>query len=279
MFEKLPNEYMTELYCEFDKNRKATSKERILFDQQGFLVINNFFTDNECEAIITAFQDSIKYSEKEFYRIKSNSPEQNRFTKSGFVVNPLMNLHLENDTNISDPFLKLFNSNKAKSFISSFDNREFELYKTMYFESNRGTEQHFDSLIFKQQQRMLGVWVALEDISPKNGGFFVYPRTHKLLQPGYFSEEIDTLFGKYRILSSMKQENYESQNSSQMLCIYKEGKETLELILEKIKSSRFGPELKKGDAILFDGNILHGSFRPESFDFSRNSTSAHYLTK
>lgn len=270
---------MKKIHFEFERNGLATIEERTTFDKEGFLVIDNFFTDSECEEVITAFQNSIKNSEKEFYRIKSNNLEKNRFTKSGFVVNPLMNLHLENDQNISDPFLKMFNSEKARNLISSFDSREFELYKTMYFESNRGTEQHFDSLIFRQNQRMLGIWVALEAISPKNGGFFIYPRTHKLLQQGNFSEEVDVLFDRYRALSSRKQKNYESQNSSQLLSIYKEGNETLESILETIKSKRFGPHLKKGDVILFDGNILHGSFRPECFESSRNSTSAHYLTK
>jgi len=270
---------MTEVFCEFERIGEATPEERIVFDKEGFLVFKNFFTDRECEDVLNVFHKSIKHSDKVFYRIKSNSPEQNRFTKSGYVVNPIMNLHLENDENISNPFLNLFNSEKVINFISGFDSREFYLYKTMYFESNRGTEQHFDSMIFREKQRMLGIWVALEDISPKNGGFFIYPRTHKLLQPGYYSEEIEALFDKYRVLSSMKQKNFESQDKSNILSIYKEGNETLELILKKIESKRFGPQLKKGDVILFDGNILHGSFRPDSFEFSRNSTSAHFLTK
>ena len=258
---------------------EITSEEKIAFDKEGYLFVQNFFTDIECDNVLGVFQKNIKYSEKEFYRIKSNSPEKNRYTKSGFVVNPLMNLHLEDDKNISEAFLKLFDSEKVKNLISKIDSRAFDLYKTMYFESNRGTEQHFDSIIFGKNQRLIGIWVALEDISSKNGGIFIYPRTHNLFQSEYFSQEIETLFQKYCDLSLKKQKNYESQNKSEMLSIYKEGNETLELILQKINSNRLGPNFKKGDVILFDGNILHGSYRPESFEFSRNSTSAHYLSK
>ena len=51
---------------------------------------------------------------------------------------------------------------------------------TMYFDGNQKTWAHRDSHYIDAEEtgRMIGVWIAAEDIDPGAGPFYVYARSH-----------------------------------------------------------------------------------------------------
>ena len=120
-----------------------------------------------------------------------------------------------------------------------------------------GTEQavHSDSVHFNSEPfgLMCGVWVALEDISHDQGPLVYFPQSHKL--PEITSEA--TGFDP-------TSENY------QRLVLYWE-----EQIKEKSYQRKLGI-IKKGQAIVWHANLLHGGSPQTDKAKTRNSQVTHY---
>lgn len=119
-----------------------------------------------------------------------------------------------------------------------------------------GTEQspHSDTLHFNSIPRgyMAGVWIALEDIDESNGPLTYYPGSHKLREYTMRS------FGLGRGHDFYPQ--YEKE------------------ILQIIEENKLVPELglvKKGEAIIWHANLLHGGALHKDSTRSRHSQVTH----
>lgn len=138
--------------------------------------------------------------------------------------------------------------------------------KTMPFQTLNlpvGTQQpyHSDSVHAASfpERFMCGVWVALEDINLKNGPLMYFPGTHKW--PFYFNEHL----GKPRDPTSDK---------------YKIYGEYVDLWRELIDVS--GAEyklatMKKGQAVIWAANLLHGGSVHVDQTLTRHSQVTHYF--
>lgn len=119
-----------------------------------------------------------------------------------------------------------------------------------------GTEQlpHSDTLHFNSIPRgyMVGVWIALEDIDESNGPLIYYPGSHKLREYTMRS------FGLGRGHDFYSQ--YEKE------------------ILRIIEQQKFEPALgivKKGEAIIWHANLLHGGAPQKDPERTRHSQVTH----
>lgn len=128
-------------------------------------------------------------------------------------------------------------------------------FQTLNFDS--GTEQaaHSDTIHFHctPERFMCGVWIALEDIDGGNGPLVVYPESHKL--------EVASMQSLGLRGSAADYPGYEL--AIQRL-IESEGLEAHEL------------HLKKGQAVLWAANLLHGGSAIKDPDRSRHSQVTHY---
>ena len=122
----------------------------------------------------------------------------------------------------------------------------------------KGTEQpvHVDSIHFNSEPfgNMCGVWVALEDIGPDQGPLVYYPGSHELPEMNYdtfgFEDDFDTNYDNYIA-------------------------ELQKLIEEK----GYEPELgliKKGQAVIWSANIMHGGSFQNDKSLTRHSQVTHY---
>jgi ectoine hydroxylase-related dioxygenase (phytanoyl-CoA dioxygenase family) len=122
----------------------------------------------------------------------------------------------------------------------------------------RGTQQapHSDAIHFSTipEGFMCGVWVALEDIDMENGPLVYYPGTHKLpyVRPADFGVEA-------------KWENYPSYEHYVADLIEREGLEP-----------EYGT-VKKGQAIVWAANLLHGGAKQSDRSRTRLSQVTHYF--
>jgi ectoine hydroxylase-related dioxygenase (phytanoyl-CoA dioxygenase family) len=135
-------------------------------------------------------------------------------------------------------------------------------FQTLNF--NRGTEQatHSDSVHFDSWPHgfMAGVWVALEDIDANNGPLHYYPGSHKL--PHLTLADVgvrgsDVQLGDY----SLYEEHY------------------VPAIAEIIKQHGLKPEeahLRRGQALIWSANLLHGGNPIREKGRSRHSQVTHY---
>jgi hypothetical protein len=122
-----------------------------------------------------------------------------------------------------------------------------------------GTQQHYhtDSVHFSSipERFMCGVWTALEDIDEDRGPLVYYPGSHKW--PIYTNEHI----GLRAAETTPNQRNFESM---------------WEALVESTgtKPVHFMP--KKGQALIWAANLLHGGSRQRSAELTRWSQVTHY---
>jgi hypothetical protein len=122
----------------------------------------------------------------------------------------------------------------------------------------RGTQQspHSDAIHFSSMPEgyMCGVWVALEDIDMGKGPLVYYPGTHKLpyLRPADFGVEA-------------KWDNYPSYEEYVAELIEREGLEP-----------QYGT-VRKGQAIVWAANLLHGGAPQEDRSRTRLSQVTHFF--
>lgn len=133
--------------------------------------------------------------------------------------------------------------------------REALPFQTLNFPIGTRQFTHSDTVHFNSipANFMAGVWVALEDIDEDNGPLLYYPGSHKLheysmhdfgLEPGYHN------YHKYE--------------------------ECIQKVVEKEKLQAEYGVIKKGEALIWHANLLHGGAPQKDLTRSRHSQVTHY---
>ncbi|RZW14084.1 MAG: phytanoyl-CoA dioxygenase, partial [Desulfobulbaceae bacterium] len=115
---------------------------------------------------------------------------------------------------------------------------------------------HSDTIHFNSMPGgfMAGVWVALEDIDEDNGALVYYPGSHKL--PEYSMQDLGLGIG-YEYYKDYEQ------------CIQK-------LIADHNLQAEYGT-IRKGEALIWHANLLHGGAPRKDPSKSRHSQVTHYF--
>ena len=140
----------------------------------------------------------------------------------------------------------------------------------------KGTEQatHSDSIHFnsKPHRFMCGVWVALEDIDMENGPLIYYPGSHRQLREitfknvykkGYIDKSDYDFF-------KMKPEKISKK-------LYNSYIQFLSDMIEQYKMEACYATIKKGQALLWSANLLHGGAPQKDKNRTRHSQVTHYF--
>jgi hypothetical protein len=127
-----------------------------------------------------------------------------------------------------------------------------------------GTQQHFhtDSIHFSScpERFMVGVWVALEDIDSDNGPLIYYPGSHAL--PIFSNEQLGVV-PNYRGASPAG--HYGAFCSA------------WEQIVEALNLKPLQFHAKKGQALIWAANLLHGGAAQNDLKRTRYSQVTHYF--
>lgn len=125
-----------------------------------------------------------------------------------------------------------------------------------------GTQQHFhtDSVHFSScpERFMCGVWVALEDIDSNNGPLVYYPGSHAL--PIFTNEQIGI--------------NPDTQGN--LYAHYPAYEKAWEDIVEALQLKPVYFHAKKGQALIWAANLLHGGAAQKDMKRTRYSQVTHY---
>jgi ectoine hydroxylase-related dioxygenase (phytanoyl-CoA dioxygenase family) len=129
-------------------------------------------------------------------------------------------------------------------------------FQTLNFAT--GTEQlaHSDAIHFHSvpQRFTAGVWVALEDIHADSGPLTIYPGSHRLPIFDFHDLALPTGFASYR--------DYER------------------FIAELLEAEKLQPEpllLRRGQAVIWAANLLHGGSAVADPERTRLSQASHYF--
>jgi hypothetical protein len=162
---------------------------------------------------------------------------------------------------VSDPVKQLAVYEPVTKKLEMLYDREVIPFQTLNFLHGSGQRAHSDTIHFSSlpARYMCGVWVALEDITEENGPLFYYPGSHRLTE--YNFSHIDSIPGTSSYEKYIDYENF----------------------MQKIISvNNFEKKVflaKKGDALIWSSNILHGGSPVLKKESTRFSQVTHYFFK
>ena len=128
-------------------------------------------------------------------------------------------------------------------------------FQTLNFPEGTQQSVHSDALHFNSEPfgKMCGVWIALEDIKAESGPLFYYPKSHHLPE---LSEKImgfHPTFENYSKVIDYWQNQIRVKNLQRKEAI-----------------------IKKGQALIWHANLLHGGMPRIDSSLSRHSQVTHY---
>lgn len=262
-------------------NMQLSHKEKMA--AEGCLYVSQVLSEDFCNKLITSYENTIKSSQDEFLRVKSYKFEKHLFSKFDHVINPLLNVHElpKKNAQFSNLLLEIIEKSQLAQRVKDFLGENPVLVQTMYFESNKGTERHFDGDLFDSNQKgqVIGCWVALEDVNEEAGSFYYYPKSCFLNDEEKVSRQAKEKYQEYLDCVSKKVSNYQENDKTELYTIYKKGNELLDEALKLAGVEKISHNYKKGDVVFFNSNLLHGSFRPKFNGKTRHSFSVHFIAE
>ena len=228
-------------------------------DDEGYVVIRGLVDSAACAAIRKAFADEVKPYSGFLYRQATARAERNQLNELGHVMNPLLNLQDLDPGNfpaLRQRTLDVFTSPELVASLNTVFGEDPKLVQTMYFEGNSATWAHQDTYYLDSEEigTMVAAWIALEDIHPGAGRFYVYSRSHMI--------DMKKNGGDFNI--AFHHDRYKA------------------LIIELIRAKKLelrAPALMAGDVLLWNAKTMHGSLVTHQTTRTRQSLTAHYIPK
>lgn len=225
---------------------KLTMDEKVLADQfneKGYVTID-----------LDVYQQDIDAVVNDMYELINDLPKQ----AAGYHYNE--NPRLFEGWKHSNNIRNLSLNKKVLSTLKMLYGREPIPFQTINFV--KGTEQplHSDTIHFHSipERWLAGVWVALEDMNHKNGPLRYVPGSHRL--PVYTFKDINLGVPEFD-----KQFDH-----------YRQYEEFIEAMIDSLEMC---PELflgKKGTALIWAANLIHGGSKMTDKNLTRLSQVTHY---
>jgi len=144
-------------------------------------------------------------------------------------------------------------------------------FQTLNFPIGTQQRAHSDSFHFQSDPvgYMVGVWIALEDMDMENGPLVYYPGSHKLPIPTW--PEIEEEMGEILLA-----ESYQSHDEFLMARSAQYERYCQRLIEREGLQPEYGT-IRKGQAVVWAPNLLHGGSPQTDPSRTRHSQVTHYF--
>lgn len=209
------------------------------YEKNGFAVIQNAFNEDEINAVIKDMKEKAFNSDFPFENQRDERRSQDLWHYSE------ASKHMACKKEVLDVLKMLYD-------------REPIPFQTLNFQVGSQQRAHSDTMHFSSlpPRYMCGVWVALEDITEENGPLFYYPGSQKTPEYNFshFTKDI-------------KVTSYED---------YPLYEDFMEELMEAKKFEKKTFLAKKGDALIWAANIVHGGSAVTKEGSSRFSQVTHY---
>tara|TARA_R110002020_G_scaffold225140_3_gene435240 strand:- start:1068 stop:1994 length:927 start_codon:yes stop_codon:yes gene_type:complete len=232
-----------------EKEKKQCQK----FNKDGYLIIDLDLRQDKIDKIISDMKKSLTEEETIFHA------DHFQYTESKRIFQLWKK---------SESCAKLTANKNILKTLNMLYGREAFPFSTINFFKGTNQPLHSDAIHFHSipQLWMVGVWVALEDTSVKNGTLKIVPGSHKWKIWDYEAINLphpDTI-------KDGEKENYREYENF-----------LVQLVKEK-NIEAISPDIKKGQALIWSANLLHGGCNVEGitdFALSRYSQVQHYFFK
>jgi ectoine hydroxylase-related dioxygenase (phytanoyl-CoA dioxygenase family) len=217
----------------------ALAKE---YNEQGYVVIKNVFSEELIDQIIQDMQE------------KGFNPD--------YPIETFRNdIRIQDLWEKSEPVKQMAAHPEIIKTLEMLYDREVIPFQTLNFKVGSQQKAHSDTMHFSSlpARYMCGVWVALEDITEDNGPLFYYPGSHRTPEYNFshFKNTVeDTTYDNYPEYETFMEELMEASH------------------FQKVKFLA-----KKGDALIWSSNIIHGGSAVNDPNSTRFSQVTHYYFK
>lgn len=238
------------------RSLRSPSDIRAYYDAEGYVIVRGAVPPALCDEARAAFEREVKPYPGFIYRQATAVPEKHVFTEHGHMLNSLLNiqdLDRRKFPRFRELGLRIVTHEGVQRVVRTLLGEGGTLVQSMYFDGNPATWAHQDTYYLDSTEigRMAAVWVAVEDIHPGAGRFYVYPKSH-LVDMVKNGGDFDIAFNHDRY------------------------KKLVLDVIEKHGLACRAPALRKGDAFFWAARTIHGSLETKS-DRARSSFTAHFV--
>jgi phytanoyl-CoA hydroxylase len=228
-------------------------------EEEGYVVLRGLLAPAACADVRQAFAEEVKSYPGFLYRQTTARAERNHLNEHGHVMNPLLNLQDLDPLRFNGlrrAALDAFTAPAMVGALRAMFGEDPKLVQSMYFEGNSATWAHQDTYYLDSERvgTMVATWIALEDIHPGAGRFYVYAGSHRI-DLAKNGGDFDIAFHHDR---------------------YKQ------LIVKLIRERRLelrAPALAAGDVLFWNAKTIHGSLPTLGTTNTRQSLTAHYIPR
>ncbi len=246
---------------------------REVFDKQGWIwasgVVPRAVVLREDEAL----REEIGGCSAPLLRVLTSRREPHERNAAGFITNAVIHpgrLDADAFPKVHGIEGRMLDESKLLSVIASLLDGPPALLQSGWWQSTRGTPMHRDVHPVDPTSPMVGVWIALEDITLESGPLAVLDGSHQL-------DRTDPSFAAYLDASETA---YRHQYLDRRLPTADESTRVQALlaaaIADKDLSTRAFP-VPAGDAIFWSSQTVHGSLPPTPGAPSRSSMLMHFV--
>lgn len=229
-------------FHEILKTKKLSAEQEKLateYYENGYVVIANAFTSEEIDAVITDIKNKGFNTEFPMETHRDERRVQDLWQYSEPVK------HMACKVDILEKLEFLYD-------------RKVVPFQTLNFLVGSQQKAHSDTLHFSSlpARYMCGVWVALEDITEDNGPLYYYPKSHRTPEYNFA--------------------NFKNTTSDTTYDNYTEYEDFMESYMEVSPFEKKKFYAKKGDALIWSSNIIHGGSPVNDPNSTRLSQVTHY---
>ena len=229
-------------FYEILKSKKLDENlEKLATDyyENGYVVIENAFSPKEIEAVISDTKN--KGFNPEFH-VKTFRDER----------------RVQDLWQYSDAVKQMACKPSILELIELFYEKKSIPFQTLNFIVGSQQKAHSDTMHFSSlpARYMCGVWVALEDITEDNGPLYYYPKSHRTPEYNFA--------------------NFKNTTEDTYYHNYKEYEDFMESLMEASTFEKKKFCAKKGDALIWSSNIIHGGCPVNNPKSTRLSQVTHY---
>ena len=234
------------------KEAVLTDDERSKFERDGYLVLDPAIPGRVIDRLTSDL--SPKY------------PERGTHYEGEVIYQPGRISHA---WRVNDDIRRVATAPKVLRALEELYGRTMRPFHTLNFRRGTQQEPHSDSMHFRPPDPtyMCGVWVAFEDIHEANGPLVYFPGSHKLP----FLNYDDVGFGA-------KQSDYPSYEKF----IHERNRHYQQYVANLLEQHGLQAEygtIRKGHALIWAANLIHGGAPQKDKARSRHSQVTHYLSE
>ena len=181
--------------------------------------------------------------------------EVNPYYDPIFLANPTFPVRIQDAWRYIDAVRELALLDNVQVALEQLFGRKPLPFQTLNFPIGTTQLPHSDTIHFNSipSGYMAGVWIALEDITEENGPLIYYKRSH--LEREYNMQDLGLEAGT---------ENYNAYELA------------IQALIEKRNFEPVLGLIKKGEALIWHANLLHGGSQQKDVSLSRHSQVTHY---